>query len=61
MESLIIIQYKYSTGALSIEDLVKMVEQNQLSEKEFFEITRKNYQGFRQVHKMDLEKAKGKN
>ena len=60
MESINIIQYKYKMGALSIKQLVEMEENQEISEDDFFEITRKNYQGFRQSYKMDLEKTKEK-
>lgn len=57
-QSLNIIEYKYKMGAYSLETLVDKVKNKELTQDEFFSITRKNYQGFRRVQEMDLEKTK---
>ena len=59
--SIEILEYQYRMGALSIKNLVEMVEQQQITEEQFHDITRKNYKGFIKNHKMELEKTKGEN
>jgi len=38
-----ILKYQYKMGAYSLQDLMNMVENREISEQDFFEITRKYY------------------
>lgn len=57
-ENLNIVEYKYRMGAYSLQMLVNKVENGELTQDQFFSVTRKKYKGFRQIQEMDLEKAK---
>jgi len=43
MEDKSLITYKWESGVYDLEDLVKLVENEELTVDEFFEITRLNY------------------
>ena len=54
-ENLNIVEYKYRMGAYSLEMLMKKVETGELTQDQFFSVTRKKYQGFKQAQKINLE------
>lgn len=43
MEDKSLIAYKWESGVYDLEDLIKLVENEELTADEFFEITRLNY------------------
>ena len=43
MEDKSLITYKWESGVYDLEDLIKLVENEELTVDEFFEITRLNY------------------
>lgn len=43
MKSLIFIEYLYQHGAISLEKMCKYVEDGDISEKDFYDITRLHY------------------
>lgn len=49
MESTNIITYKWNSGVYSLEDLIILVKYNKLTQKQFFEITRINYEGLLKI------------
>lgn len=40
-----ILTYQYKMGTCSLNDLIRLVKEKELTEEDFFEITRLNYQG----------------
>ena len=40
-----ILEYQYKMGTCSLSDLIRLVKEKELTEEDFFEITRLNYQG----------------
>lgn len=47
-----IIKYQYTLGVYSLNDLIKLVKEKQITEKDFFEITRKYYWAVLKTQKM---------
>lgn len=45
MESENIVEYKWSNGVYSLEDMIILVKYGQITPQQFFEITRYNYEG----------------
>lgn len=43
MESRTLIEFKWENGVYDLKDLLKLVENKEINEKEFFEITRIDY------------------
>lgn len=48
-ENFYLISMKYDCGVYSLKDVFDMVEKGIITEYEFFEITRRNYKGVKQV------------
>lgn len=42
-----LIKYKWQTGVYKIQDMLKLVDNEIISEQEFFKITRYNYNGIK--------------
>lgn len=55
MESLIILQYKWDTGVYGLEELSKLVQSKEITEKDFFEITRYNYKSIQEEKRKVLK------
>lgn len=45
MQSENIVQYKWSNGVYSLEDMMLLVKYKQITPEQFFEITRYDYEG----------------
>lgn len=48
-----IIKYKYNTGVFDVEDILQYVEMGNITKDDFKDITRYNYDGYREVHRFD--------
>ena len=51
MENLTILQYKWDTGVYGLEELSELVQSKEITEKDFFEITRYNYKSIQEEKK----------
>ena len=55
MENLVILQYKWDTGVYGLEELSKLVQSKEITEKDFFEITRYNYKSIQEEKRRILK------
>lgn len=55
MENLAILQYKWDTGVYGLEELSKLVQLKEITEKDFFEITRYNYKSIQEEKRRVLK------
>lgn len=55
MENLTILQYKWDTGVYGLEELSKLVQLKEITEKDFFEITRYNYKSIQEEKRRVLK------
>ena len=49
MDNYITIQYKWEQGVYELKDMISFVENEILSKQQFFEITRYNYDGVKDI------------
>lgn len=49
MEQIFVIKHKWDNHVYEIQDMMKFVQNNIISKKDFFDITRYNYDGVKKV------------
>ena len=52
-EQLFLLKYKWEYGVYSLKQIFDMVKENKITEEEFHEITRYNYQGIKKSREWD--------
>lgn len=55
MENLAILQYKWDTGVYGLKELSELVQLKEITEKDFFEITRYNYKSIQEEKRRVLK------
>lgn len=51
MESFSLIKYKWESGVYTLKEMIQLVKQQELSQQQFFDITRYNYNNIKQSDK----------
>lgn len=51
MESFSLIKYKWESGVYTLKEMIQLVKQQELSQQQFFDITRYNYDNIKQSNK----------
>ncbi len=51
MESFSLIKYKWESGVYTLKEMIQLVKQQELSQQQFFDITRYNYDNIKQSDK----------
>lgn len=51
MESFSLIKYKWESGVYTLKEMIQLVKQQELSQQQFFDITRYDYNNIKQSDK----------
>ena len=56
MESYDLIEYKWEQGVYNLKDMIKLVDNKEITKKQFFQITRYNYDGVLETRFLKFDK-----